>query len=396
MRISDVLIGSAALTSAKPWGRNLWASNPWAIEPSKEFSLEKLIDLTPFDVNRFKLKSPQELLAKFDSSSRGPAPAADEEETPPPIVAPSSGRNDTEEAPGKVGHSTEKTGAGGPCTQPAVRPEWRNMTEQGRRDYVKAAKCLVDKPSEGRFKGSHNRYEDLVWVHHQMTDQLHGYAQFLPWHRRFVNVYETVLRDECGYRGPMPWWDETRDAGNFAGAPVFTPEYFGTAPVRTREGRGGCITDGVFAGMLVHIGPGTAFEEHCLSRAVDESLTSEVSQATINQVHRQDNFESFAGLIEGWPHAYGHNGVGAVMSDVGPAPGDPIFFLHHAFIDRNWWRWQNVDRDTRVYELAGKSNDRNKRITLDYVLTMRGIQPDVTIQDVMDTYGETLCYSYDY
>lgn len=385
MRVSDVLIGSAALASAKPWGPIRWDT-----DPTKQFSLEKLIDLTPFDVNRFKLKSPSELLAQFNSTSRVPAPAADKADAPVPIAAPP--RNST----GKVEHNADKTSAGGPCAQPAVRPEWRNMSEQGRRDYVKAAKCLVDKPSEGRFKGSHNRYEDLVWVHHQMTDQLHGFAQFLPWHRRFVNVYETALRDECGYRGPMPWWDETRDAGNFAGAPVFTPEYFGTAPVRTRDGRGGCITDGVFAGMLVHIGPGTAFEEHCLSRAVDESLTSEVSQATINQVHRQNNFESFAGLIEGWPHAYGHNGVGAVMSDVGPAPGDPIFFLHHAFIDRNWWRWQNEDRDSRVYELAGRVNNRDKRITLDYVLTMRGIQPDVTVQDVMDTYGDTLCYTYDY
>ncbi|KAI6383326.1 hypothetical protein MCOR25_000246 [Pyricularia grisea] len=388
MRISHVVIGSAAVTTAIPWG-----PSPWGSDASKEFSLDRLIDLTPFDVNRFKLKSPQDLLAQFDSTSRVPAPVADKTKAPRPIVAPSPSRNDTGASSAKVGHNTA---AGGPCTQPAVRPEWRNMTAEGRREYVRAAKCLVDRPSEGRFQGSHNRYEDLVWVHHQMTDQLHGYAQFLPWHRRFVNVYETALRDECGYRGPMPWWDETRDAGNFAGAPVFTPEYFGTAPIRTREGRGGCITDGVFSGMLVHIGPGTAFEEHCLSRAVDESLTREVSQATINQVLRQSNFESFAGLIEGWPHAYGHNGVGAVMSDVGPAPGDPIFFLHHAFIDRIWWEWQNVDRDTRVYELAGKVNDRNKRITLDYVLTMRGIQPDVRVQDVMDTYGDTLCYTYDY
>ena len=29
-------------------------------------------------------------------------------------------------------------------------------------------------------------------------------AQFLPWHRQYVKVYETALREECGYHGAHP------------------------------------------------------------------------------------------------------------------------------------------------------------------------------------------------
>lgn len=33
---------------------------------------------------------------------------------------------------------------------------------------------------------------------------------FLPWHRQFVNYFEEVLIDKCGYKGSMPYWDWTQ------------------------------------------------------------------------------------------------------------------------------------------------------------------------------------------
>jgi hypothetical protein len=29
-------------------------------------------------------------------------------------------------------------------------------------------------------------------------------GQFLPWHRYYMHIYETLLRDECGYTGFIP------------------------------------------------------------------------------------------------------------------------------------------------------------------------------------------------
>jgi tyrosinase len=142
--------------------------------------------------------------------------------------------------------STDATAAGS-CTAPATRIEWRRLTDDQRTAYAQAVRCLVDLPASGAFAGAgaQNRYEDLVAVHLQMTGSIHGVAQFLPWHRYYVQVLETMLREECAYTGPMTWWDETLDAGNFGGSLVFSSQWFGTAPLKTPDGQGTCITDGV-------------------------------------------------------------------------------------------------------------------------------------------------------
>jgi tyrosinase len=48
------------------------------------------------------------------------------------------------------------------------------------------------------------RYEDFVALHITLTDEIHGVGQFLPWHRRFLRVYEQTLVDECNYQGAQP------------------------------------------------------------------------------------------------------------------------------------------------------------------------------------------------
>jgi Common central domain of tyrosinase len=126
------------------------------------------------------------------------------------------------------------------CSNPPKRVEWRNMQESDRQAYLNAEKCLFSQQGQTGLPGATNRNQDLAAVHQNMTDTIHGVGQFLPWHRYMLYAHEYLLRTECGYSGPMTWWDETKDAGNFANAPLFTSEYFGSAPT-TNE----CITDGV-------------------------------------------------------------------------------------------------------------------------------------------------------
>lgn len=40
-------------------------------------------------------------------------------------------------------------------------------------------------------------------------------GQFLHIHRAYLAGYERVLREECGYKGPTPYWGEQKDASNF-------------------------------------------------------------------------------------------------------------------------------------------------------------------------------------
>lgn len=41
------------------------------------------------------------------------------------------------------------------------------------------------------------------------------------------------------------------------------------------------------------------------------------------------------------------------MMDIVSSPGDPIFFLHHAWLDKIWWRWQSQDLAARLYAIDG-------------------------------------------
>jgi tyrosinase len=60
---------------------------------------------------------------------------------------------------------------------------------------------------------------------------IHGNPKFLVWHRYFLWTFEMALRDQCNFWDPLPWWDETLDAGNFHNSDMFTnTAYFGHLP----------------------------------------------------------------------------------------------------------------------------------------------------------------------
>lgn len=41
------------------------------------------------------------------------------------------------------------------------------------------------------------------------------------------------------------------------------------------------------------------------------------------------------------------------MMDTVSSPGDPVFFLHHAWLDKIWWQWQNKDLPARLEVIGG-------------------------------------------
>ncbi|KAI2627811.1 Di-copper centre-containing protein [Hypoxylon sp. NC1633] len=280
---------------------------------------------------------------------------------------------------------------------PNVRFEWRNYSTDDRKAFVNAIKCLMDKPSSGSFQGAQSRYEDLVSVHQQLTPSIHQSAIFLVWHRYYVWVFESLMREECGFDRAFPWWDETLDSGKFAQSDLFTDAYFGPLPGKTSDGQGTCIESGTFGGLTLHIGPGSGFTDHCLARAVDESLTNTVSSSFVSDCNSRTTYDDMRGCQELGPHAYGHNGVGAVMAEVQASPGDPIFFMHHLFVDHSFRIWQNADASrTTTINGCADTNNPCAAISMDTVLHSNGLKPDTTVGQVMDTLGGFLCYRYDY
>lgn len=180
----------------------------------------------------------------------------------------------------------------------STRIEWRDYSTADRQALVDSISCLLNTPSAGDFYApSTNRYEDFVRTHQRFTSIVHGNGLFLLWHRYFVHAFETALRTSCGFDRPLPWWDETLDNGAFNLSSLFTPAYFGSlmGPV---NGAGVCVTDGKFANLTCHIGPGQDNEPHCLSRAVNETLTAQASESFVEYCAARTEFGDFSSCAE--------------------------------------------------------------------------------------------------
>ena len=92
---------------------------------------------------------------------------------------------------------------------------------------------------------------------------------FFAWHRHFIWLYDRALRNECGYRGPTPYWDWTLYPDDPGRSPVFdgsdssmggNGEYYPHGPIlATGLGNflipagtgGGCVKGGRFTDHTV-------------------------------------------------------------------------------------------------------------------------------------------------
>lgn len=41
------------------------------------------------------------------------------------------------------------------------------------------------------------------------------------------------------------------------------------------------------------------------------------------------------------------------MENQNASPGDPVFFLHHANLDRLFWKWQEANLTARLTDVSG-------------------------------------------
>ncbi|CAI4211725.1 unnamed protein product [Parascedosporium putredinis] len=75
------------------------------------------------------------------------------------------------------------------------------------------------------------------------------------------------------------------------------------------------------------------------------------------------------------------DGPFANLTNALASPGDPVFYVHHAWVDKIWWDWQEADLDNRMYAIGGPSF-QSPDIGFPEV---PGIIPDINISKVMDT-----------
>lgn len=99
-------------------------------------------------------------------------------------------------------------------------------------------------------------------------------------------------------------------------------------------------------------------------------------------------------------HGGGHISVGGDMTDFFSSPGDPLFFVHHAQIDRLWALWQNKDLKHREYAISGTGTFLNyppsPKFKLGDKISLGRLSPEgpQPLCKFMSTQRGPLCYAY--
>ena len=100
--------------------------------------------------------------------------------------------------------------------------------------------------------------------------------------------------------------------------------------------------------------------------------------------------------------------AGGSSADLYIGPVDPLFFPHHANIDRIWWLWQQRDLESRLQDMEGNltppngflfpgedySQFPNETITLDWKISVGRLAPSVETRELMDIQRGALGYRY--
>jgi len=344
------------------------------------------------------------------------------------------------------------------CESPSIRREWRELSFRERAEWIKAVNCLSAEPHDPNLvvtqpanvtlippiDPNSSYYDDLVYLHMDLNPAVHFTGMFLPWHRYFVKHFENSLRDKCGYEGVTPYWDWTLDS--------FDTEHSTMFDGGERCGLGGWgdpnddiqITTGGFKDIVrVYPSPHRIRRSYTLQPLANipnpfpnDPLAPPVDPTIlINGSFTQTNydfllngflgdFRGFQAYLEGprgthgGPHlimggdmtGFCPGGTGPPDCYAGPkwTPNDPMFFLHHAMIDRLWAQWQLVAPQNALSFTGGSVPARETYaiyqtfpnggppfLNFESVLPSDGLWENVTAFDVMDTRNEILCYTYE-
>ncbi len=192
---------------------------------------------------------------------------------------------------------------------------------------------------------------------------------FAPWHRGYLLALEAQIRHVVvALGGPkswaLPYWDYLASKQESAIPPAFTQAHLpdGTANplfVNARFGLDG-LGDNIFVPTKASVGQrGGIVTQSCLANDLytgHDRITKPPGFGGPKTTFSHGGGQN--GNLENNPHNLVHSyvggaderagspteGIAGLMSDPGTAALDPIFYLHHANIDRLWAAWNQGEK----------------------------------------------------
>ncbi|XP_053402744.1 putative tyrosinase-like protein tyr-3 [Mercenaria mercenaria] len=193
-------------------------------------------------------------------------------------------------------------------------------------------------PPSGKFlvvSRNMDGYIDLfAKIHAEASDKHHSGASFLPWHRVYITMFEEVLRmyDRSVF---LPYWASTFDdaMSNPVNSILWTDSYFGNGE--------GIVTSGPAAywvtgqgGLERNYGRGsTLFKKDQIQQVLSQCYLANISRPSAPPVYDLEGYH-------GGPHVW----VGGDMSAFITTGYDPVFYMHHAYVDYIWEQFRRRQR----------------------------------------------------
>ncbi|KAK3605742.1 hypothetical protein CHS0354_013541 [Potamilus streckersoni] len=203
-----------------------------------------------------------------------------------------------------------------------VRKEYRRMTDEERNNFHRAIQMLKEDTSV--FP---NKYDVLASLHQGIiTTSAHGGPNFLAFHRAYLLMFENALRDKIS-SVTVPYWDSTLDDAmiNPTESVIWSPAFLGDG--------NGLVDTGPFARWQTMAGP----------------LTRNIGQS--GQLFRHEDIERIKAMVRlgqitepnapvnsslEFHHSAVHIWVDGQMGTLSSASMDPVFWMHHAYVDYVW------------------------------------------------------------
>ncbi|GAB2906433.1 MULTISPECIES: tyrosinase family protein [Streptomyces] len=246
-----------------------------------------------------------------------------------------------------------------------TRRDVSTLTRSERRRFVAA---LLELKQRGE-------YDEFVRMHidHYVADgegglrTAHMAPSFLPWHRRFLLDLETALR-RVDDSVTLPYWDWTRNRTTTS--VPWTEDLLGgngrrsdhqvmTGPFAFVHGRW-TITEGLTD--IEYLTRDFGYPRNPVGLPTARDLDAVLSDPVYDKAPWNSmSSGGFRNRLEGWGRGTGntswlthnrvHRWVGGHMVG-GASVNDPVFWLHHAFVDLLWTRWQRRHPDAHYLPAA--------------------------------------------
>lgn len=179
-----------------------------------------------------------------------------------------------------------------------LRKNYRDLTDRERTRFLEALHHV-------KFWGVVQRFADEHRSH--FNHGIHRSSHFLPWHREFLVRFEVELKKKH-VDVTIPYWNPSIDRSS--SDPLWSSTFLGQF-------------DSAWG----------------LGRVLGSSTVSLPTASMVETNQTRATYDTFWPELERSIHNSPHTWVGGVMATEA-SPGDPVFYLHHCWIDQLWARWQ--------------------------------------------------------